>query len=161
MIRLPNPVKLCGIIFASIGSLFFVIGVIMSLNMEVIYLHGEGDVWILPIVFGGVGAICGALGFYLLWQVYHMDSHRKELIEQGRYIWAEAVGVVDDASVRVNGYCGQRLVAHWVDPITEQLYEFYSEITFSSLSRYHEGSPVKVYYFPGSDYQDYTVVLEE
>ena len=47
---------LCGCIFAPVGTLFLVISIFMALNMDYVIAHGEGDVWILPFIFGLLGA---------------------------------------------------------------------------------------------------------
>jgi len=55
---------LCGCIFAPIGTLFLVIPIFLTLSMDYVAAHGEGDVWILPFIFGLLGAILAVIEFW-------------------------------------------------------------------------------------------------
>ncbi len=143
-----------------IGSPFFLIGVWMALNMDYVRAHSEGDAWILPIAFMGLGGLVIVIGVSILLSVVRRIRKNRRLFENNQFVWATVVDVVDDYSITINRRGGSRVIAEWTDESTGLTYSFSSDIVFSNIVGYPEGYKVQVFVDPDSDYQDYVMVLD-
>ena len=151
---------LCGCIFASVGTLFLVISIFMALNMDYVIAHGEGDVWILPFIFGLLGGIFAIIGFALIVVDMKQRKNKRRLIEQGNYVLANIMGVVADPSVRINGWPTFRVECCWEDRITGTNHVFYSENLAMDPTPMIEQNTVRVYVDRESGYQSYFVDID-
>lgn len=151
---------LCGCIFAPVGTLFLVISIFMALNMDYVIAHGEGDVWILPFIFGLLGAILAVIGFALIAVAIKKRKAKKRLVERGYYIIANIMGVVADPSVCLNGWPTFRVECCWEDRVTGTNHVFYSENLAMDPTPMIGQNTVRVYVDRESGYQSYFVDID-
>lgn len=157
MKRTFNVFALCGAIFAFVGIPFSVIGVVFAFNMPYLELHGEGDVWILPVIFIAMGSLTTAIGVFLLWIAMKERKKKKQLIQAGNYVMAKIVGVVEDWSIRINHRPCHRVICVCEDQFSGKKYEFRGEAMMIDPAFYPVGATVKVY-VDKNDWSNYLVI---
>ena len=151
---------LCGAIFALVGFPFLSIGLNFATHMDELRGTGSGNIWLLPILFIFLGGICTALGIWLLWLNYQIVKRRREIIEHGKSIMAEIIGIVEDYQIMVNHRPTYRVQCVYEDPYTGESHTFYSEnITFTQADRIPRGS-IRVFVNRNGNYGEYFVDLD-
>lgn len=154
----PDAFDLCGLIFSVVGLPFLCFGVWAAFNMDYISAHGEGDVWVLPVVFCVLGLTASALGLGLLYHSIRKRSNRKRIVAANNFVFASVTGVVPDFSVRVNGRPSTRVLLSYTDPFSGQEFRFSSDPMFGNLPDVRLDDQVKVY-VDRDDFTDYVVDL--
>lgn len=151
---------LCGAIFALVGFPFLSIGLNFATHMDELKVNGSDNIWLLPVLFIFLGGICTALGIWLLWLNYQLVKQRRELIEHGRSVMAEIVGIVEDYQIMVNNRPTYRVECAYEDPYTRESHVFYSEnITFTQAGCIPRGS-IRVYIDRNGNFGKYFVDLD-
>ena len=120
---------LFGSIFAGIGGIFAVIGLIMTANIEALMAspNSQGDVRILPIIFTGLGLVFVAIGVPFLVIGIKKSRNKKRVISEGNYIYAKVVEIRPNYSVRINGRHPYVAVCEYVDPYGGGVHVFTSD----------------------------------
>lgn len=88
--------SMAGIIFTICGLPVFCLGAWMAMNMEWLEANGEGDVWIMPPLFLGMGGLSLGLGILLVVLWIRRMRARDRALEKGVYFWGEVTGVQTD-----------------------------------------------------------------
>ena len=148
---------LVGGLFTAIGGFFFIIGCLMSFNFQYLAAHGEGDIIILPICFGGLGFLFLVIGVFLLYTQAAEARQKRRLVEQGDFVWADISGFPLDYSVTINRRPMFRVLACYQDPMTGQTYEFASDPIRYDPSPYVVAQKVRVFIDRRSNYKTYTM----
>lgn len=122
-----NPFFLIGLIFACVGSIFVIVGASifaafyfnggsMTVNGIPVYYEpgtvGEGSLLFLGI-FGGMGLIFVVLGVIFLVVAVNRYKAIKALLEEGRYVTARVIDVIQNRSVRINGRFPYKIICQY------------------------------------------------
>ncbi|QDP97003.1 DUF3592 domain-containing protein [Microlunatus elymi] len=86
------------------------------------------DLWLLPIIFTGIGLLFGALGAVFASRLVVGARRRAWLKESGMRIPARIQDVRRIQNVRINGRNPWRIFAGWQDPTTGRQYTFRSDL---------------------------------
>lgn len=155
-----NVFLFCGCIFTPIGIISLVLAYFMAANMEYLITHGEGDVRLMPVIFGFCGAVASVIGIALLVHCFRQRQMKRQLIERGDYITAEIIAVPCDYSVRVNGWPTFRVECSYQDPASGIVHLFLSENLLIDPAYYINQPTVRVYVDRDSDYRSYYVDVD-
>ena len=143
------------IAFIFMGALFTCVGTYVSIQL---LFEEPAMIW-LGLIFVIVGLAILALGIF---GMVHYVARKKEtnaLIDQGLWVPAEIVDIVDDYSVRVNGRPGYRVICQYTDE-NGDCYEFESEMKMSGARKYPFGRKLRVYVDDPTSITDYIVDLK-
>ena len=151
----------CGCIFTPIGIISLVLAGFMAANMDYLMAHGEGDVRLMPLIFGFCGAVSTVIGVILLVHCVRRNRLRRRLIERGEYIIADVTAVPCDYRVRVNGWPTFTVECSYTDPRTGEVHIFQSENLLIDPAYYITQDTVRVYVDRESgDYRHYYVDVD-
>lgn len=150
----------CGCMFTPIGIITLTLAFFMAANMDHLIAHGEGDVWLLPAIFGFCGAVAFIIGAVLLIHCFRRRQVKRRLIEQGDYIIADITAVPCDYSVRVNGWPTFHVECSYRDPASGIVHLFLSENLLIDPTCYISQSTVRIYVDRESDYRNYYVDVD-
>ena len=144
-----SAMKLIGIIYTILGSVFTALGLGLGLGLREVPFF---------LIFGGLGSIFLVLGIVFLILEGRKKRRFQKLVSAGRYLWAEVVDVDIDSSVRVNGSPMRRIVVRYTDPYgTAHLFRS-QPARFNFLPEY-AGKKVRVYCDP-QDLKHYYVDID-
>lgn len=118
--------EIVAIVFTAIGGFFTAAAAVFLLNLDALRMHGSGDVWVLPLVFGAVGVPFLAVGLAFVGVCLHKKAVCRRAAEGGYYVMADVAAIRPDWSVRVNGQCPYVLECHYRDPSSGALHVFKS-----------------------------------
>lgn len=153
-----EPLKIVFGVFAVIGVAFICVGVWSFANIDYLYLHGTGDVGIIPYLFTILGGVFSVVA-YIIFTIFRKKSQKKNtLVSSGKFVLAEISGYVPDFSRLINGRPSYRLESTYHDSLTGKEYRFYSEEVFRHQGK-NMGEKVKVYV--NDDLTDYFIALED
>ena len=156
----PRVILLCGVIFLGVGILFLVLTGWMVTHPQDLEANGRGAVWMLPLIFGGLGAVCTVVGALVLrWQRRSQQKTRR-LLERGDYVLADITSFPIDPRMTVNGLPTFRVECSYRDPMTNTMYVFQSRNVFPDPSRSVTAKTVRVYVDRSSGYRDYYVDVD-
>lgn len=149
-----------GVVFTVIGVLFAGIGGACQLNIEKIANSpsAQGDVRILPVVFGGIGVVFLVIGLIFVGFTVRKRKTKAALLEQGYYIVGRVADIRPDYSVQVNGRNPYFLECHYEDPVTGKMHIFRSGNLFYRPDELL-GSDVRIY-VDADDYAKYYVDIQ-
>ena len=130
-----------GIIFAPIGALFLVIGILISsslyykggnVTINGVYTYcppGEFNIAIGMFlgIFGGLGLIFFILGMILLINGLKRSKAIKQLLEEGKQITATITDIERNQSVRVNGRHPYIVYCEYEDAYSGKIHVFRSD----------------------------------
>lgn len=102
----PSALKIIGLIYCPLGSLFVIIGIALGIFVNPLFLA----------MFGGIGGIFVVLGVIFLVLVAKKKKRYEALVSSGKYFWADVAEISYDASVRINGRCPRILIVRYVAP---------------------------------------------
>lgn len=142
-----------GAVFALIGAIFLVLGVVLGASVE------TEDAVVLRLVFAGIGGLFFVIGVIFLAFVIRKKQRQDALVRTGRYVWGEIADYRYNYNIHVNGRYAIILMVRYFDPYgtvhyfkSRNLYNYgYTELI---------GQKVKVY-FDGSNFNRYYVDLDE
>ena len=129
---------LIGLIFAPIGLLFLVLGILIPAEKI------EGSALAFKGVFCGTGGLFLVLGILFLFLTVQKNSRIKALIAAGNYIMADFAGASLDTSVTVNGQNPYRAQFQFTDPLG-MVHVFRSGILMTDPTPMLAGRQVRVY----------------
>lgn len=155
-----DAVLLCGRIFTPIGIIALVLAGVMAGNMDYIIAHGEGDVKLIPWIFGFTGGVATVIGIVLLVHSVRRQIKKRWLIENGESVIAKITAVPYDYAVRVNGWPTFKVECCYTDPTTRVVHVFESENLLLDPAYYIDQSTVRVYVDRESGYKDYYVDID-
>lgn len=148
---------LCGGIFALCGSVSLTVTVFILKNMDMLRQNGQGDVEILPFIFGLTGTVALGVSIAIFAVFYKKASVRKRLLEAGYSVTANITGFPADYSVRVNRMPTYRMECSYQDPSTGVVHIFRSEPLVYNPAPYVTQRTVCVYVERNSGYKTYYV----
>ena len=120
-----------GMIFSILGAIFLAVALIVAVAVLPAYTGTEDEnLYILPIVFGSMGAIWLLVGIGFLIFVGIKDKKKKELIQNGNMIYAEVTGGSEVFNVQVNGRHPWKLECKYEDPFSGEIYLYSSRNVF-------------------------------
>ena len=152
---------LCGCIFTPIGIVVLVLAVVMAGNIDYLIAHGEGDVELLPWIFGLIGSVAAVIGIALLTRSARMRIKRRLLIENGESVTAEITAIPCNYAVRVNGCPTFKVECRYTDPVTRVVHVFESENLLLDPTCYiDQSTTVRVYVDRESGYKNYSVDID-
>lgn len=120
---------------------FFVIGVGFLAGAFVAHGPGQIVLLILGLAFGGVG---GGLIAYGL----HLKKKEADLRQNGQLIQAEIKEVEINGAIEMNGANPWRVVAHWLNTASNELFVFKSANLWFDPTDYLKGSTIPVFIDP-------------
>jgi len=107
-------------------------------------INGFVSLWLLPLIFGGMGVVFGSVGFIpFVWQ-RRVQRRDDWLRANGRRIFADFDRVEVNTLVRVNGQCPWRIVCQSLDPMTNQVRVYRSHNLWYDPARYITGKTMEV-----------------
>ena len=106
------------------------------------------DRFLLPLIFGGLGAVLAAIGFTVLFARLRGRRIAAQLRASGLPIQAKVLECYRDASVQVNGRSPWRVACQGVHPATGKLQSFTSEAIWVDPSAQLAGREVRVFVDP-------------
>lgn len=148
---------ICGALFTVIGLLFTAFGVTMIVNYESLAAHGNGDVWMLPMIFTALGVTFAVLGIILLCISRHEQTNIKRLIRDNDFVMAEVICLTEDWSVRLNHRPAIRVLCEHKDAFSGRTYMFQSTPLFGPLPSVQTGDSIKVFVDRESNFRKYYV----
>ena len=131
-----------GMIFAPIGLLFLVMGVLFW-HFRV----GEGpdDPRLFLYIFGGVGAVFLLLGLGLLLADVRRRALQRRAYEGGNYVMAQIAGIKAQRNVNINGRCPCVVECHYTDPLTGAVHVYYSRYLYVDVEDLLQSEQAPVY----------------
>lgn len=119
---------ICEIVFGFIGAVFTVLGIFFGIFIEELAAspNSQGNVYIIPWVFGCIGIVFLIVFATLLSVSAKRKNARKQLIENGRCINACVIDVRQDLFVRINNRHPYYVVCEAVNPYTGETLFFKS-----------------------------------
>jgi hypothetical protein len=112
-------------------------------------IDGFAELFLRPLVLGGIGFVLLAIGGGFLWGPAWFARKRGRIIEQGVPVQAKVVGIRRDNSVEINDQSPWVINAEFKDDITGQTISCTSHYLWDDpVCRYPVGSRVTVYYLP-------------
>ena len=132
-----------GIIFAPIGFIFLVLGVLFWF-----FTIGDGSVdqMIFLYTFGGTGAVFFLVGLGLLMADIRRRALLRRAYESGHYVMAKIVGVNEQRNVNMNGRNPFVVECHYTDPGTGVVHVYYSRYLFVNVDDLLLSGEVPVYF---------------
>lgn len=108
------------------------------------------QLWLLPVVFGGLGVIFSGIGI-ALWSVILAKAKKKKwLLSHGQIVHAKIDSVSLDSTMRVNRQHPFRIYAQWHDTMKHMVHVFKSDpIWFDPEPHIHQKT-VPVYIDPAN-----------
>ena len=157
-----NAKILVGGIFAFVGALFAVIGILLYLFADPTNTTGSFDDpvknhMMLCGIFTFMGLIFFFFGIVMLINEIRMMNKKKSLVETGRKIYAVITGVAEDTSITINGRHPYYAIAQYEDPYSGEK-EFYNTRSYDTDLTHTIGATVSVYIDqsnPGLYYVDF------
>ena len=102
---------LFGVIWAAVGTIFLVAGLVGFLNAD---SQPAAPVFV-NLLFTGLGGLFAAIGYTIvLFQIFRA-RRKKNLLENGRRVYAELEEIYQDTSVSVNGRYLWRVSCRYMD----------------------------------------------
>lgn len=98
--------------------------------------------WMLPLILGIMGLVFGGIGFGLTISSAIMAKRRKELLANGRKIYAKIECM--DFTSRDKGADYWKIKASWLNPRDNKVYIFYSEAFYYNPQEYTTSTEVLV-----------------
>ena len=86
------------------------------------------DLWLLPVIFGGLGLVIGGLGSVVVVRWIRTARTRSWLEHSGQRVSARVQEIRPVKSVRINGRNPWRVSAGWQDPNTGRQHTFESDL---------------------------------
>lgn len=151
---------LCGCIFTPIGLITLALAVVMAGNMDYLIAHGEGDVELMPWIFGFTGSVATVTGIALLVYSVRRRVKKRRLIENGESVIAEITAIPYDYAVRVNGWPTFKVECRYTDPVTRVVHIFESENLLLDPAYYINQPTIRVYVDREGGYKDYYVDID-
>ena len=151
---------ICGCVFGAVGLIFLVVGGLVLANLEALAATGQGDVRLLPPIFGGLGALMLAAGVLFIALLVRAKRKIKRLVERGEYVTADIVGFPVDYRVTINGRPTYCVECSYRDPATGVVHVFRSRGLSIDPERYVTAATVRVYVSKESGYRDYYVDID-
>jgi hypothetical protein len=114
------------------------------------------SLWFVSLVFGGLGALFGAIGFIPMRLLRRRDARDEWLRLHGHRIQAGFLRVELNTAIEVNGSSPYRIVCQWLDSSTNQVHVFKSRNIWFGPAAYITGKTLDVMVDPGN-YRRYVV----
>lgn len=147
-----NALWLLGIIYTILGGAFVLMGLVTAL------VTGDSDARLVGGIFAGIGSIFLVLGIMFLAIEIRKLRRANQLLEAGRFLWAEVIDCMPNYNVRINGRHPYTVVVRYVDGRgTVHLFKSGSLRMYVDPSAF--GKQVKVYYEDES-YKHYYVDVD-
>jgi hypothetical protein len=105
-------------------------------NPNAARIDSKIEMWFLPMLFGGLGAVFASIGGGFLAYLVRRRRLREWLALNGMHVKAKFEGVIYDTSIRVNGRNPWRLTAQWQHPVTQKIYSFRSDMIWFDPTPY-------------------------
>ena len=153
-----NVMALCGLLFTCIGGPFFIMGLVMFVNLDILVEDGGPEMFMLPLIFTCLGFIITAIGVVVTYFWLQQRKAKKELIAHGTKVMANILDIVEDWSVRFNGHPGLCVVCEYISP-NGKAFTCTSDPTFGDLHSFTPGRGVQVYVDNVYDVTKYVVDL--
>lgn len=161
---LVNPMSLVGMIFAPIGFVFLIVALIVGINMESIVnsANTNGDVRILPFIFGGLGLLFMVIGTVMVVLAIKKVKESENIIENGYYVDAIITGVHQNHAVTINGRHPLYVECQYEDSETGAIHLFTSDNLWN-CPKDIVGCEIRVFVDSNDfgNYHVYTEVLED
>ena len=153
-------VGIVGLIFTTVGAFFGIIGMILGFRGFLSTGVEREILWILPVVFIGIGVVFFALGLIFIIITVRKRQRQKMAVERGQLIYADVSAVGINTSISVNGRSPYYVECHYKDPVTGTLHVFRSrDLYFDPASVLGQGMMIPVYVMPG-DFDSYYVDVD-
>lgn len=150
--RSVSAMTILGTVFTFLGALFLAMGVVLAWKLP-------ENVKMVGYIFTMVGAPFVVLGAVFLCVHFGKKRSAERLIESGRFVWGDVVGLSRNDSVRVNGRHPVILSVRFQDPYG-RIHMFHSWDLMVPPDESWIGKKVKIYY-AGDNYQKYYVAAED
>jgi hypothetical protein len=111
-------------------------------------IEGWLESWFAATLFGGLGTVFTGVGGGFLIAEVRKRRLREWLRQFGVRIEAKYTGVLYDTSVRINRRHPWRLTAQWLDPATELMHTFESDMLFYDPTDLVQRETVEVWIDP-------------
>ena len=116
-------------------------------------VHSFVGLWLLPTIFGGIGAVFASIGLVAI-VVKSLNDRKNNWLEQnGRRIQADITRVELNTSLEVNGANPFRIVCQWFDPAANQMHIFHSANIWYDPSRFLSGKTIEVLIDPNNPHR--------
>lgn len=141
-------VFILGIVYALLGGIFVVVGVILA---AVLY---KQEARMVGIIFASIGSVFLILGIILLVLRTRKKKIAERLVDGGKYLWAEVIELAPNYNVRVNNRHPYVARARYVDGNgtvhifkSHNLYGYVDEsVLHQQVKVYIEDNSFKKYY---------------
>lgn len=137
-------VSFVGAVFAPIGLIFTIIGLVSAHAIRSGSMQIDGDSTVFKWVFFGVGALFLALGLCFLGAAFVSVRAQKRVFEQGKCVYAEFDHAEEDLNVTINGRHPFRAVLLYTDEFGAQ-HEFRSRDIRQDPTAQLSGLQIPVY----------------
>lgn len=119
---------ICEIVFGFIGAVFTVLGILFGIFIEELAAspNSQGNVYIMPWVFGSIGIVFLLVCAILLSVSVKRGNMRKHLIENGSCINACVIDVRQNLFVRINKRHPYYVICEGINPYTGETLTFRS-----------------------------------
>ena len=148
-----------GLIFAPLGLIFLIVGILVNMNADNRNVHVEGDPRIFLATFGGVGGVFLVLGVAFLVLMIRRRMIHNRLFTQGHYIMAQVTSDMPNYNVRINGCCPYFAECSYTDPNTGILHLFRSRDIYFDPTAIAMDAMVPVYVDP-DNFRHYYVDID-
>lgn len=149
------------LIFGIIGGAFLIPAILTHVFMDRIIASpsSQGNVEILPVVFGIIAATFIGLSGMFWYFDYKYQKKRQRLMESGRRIWARVTDIEVNRYVEVNMRHPRNIICTYEDATSGRTYTFRSDNIFMDAS-YYNGKEISVL-VDNSNYSCYYVEVDE
>ena len=151
-------VSFVGTVFAPIGLIFTIIGLVSAHAIRSGTMQIDGDSTVFKWVFFGVGALFLVLGLCFLGAAFVSVRAQKRVFEQGKCVYAAFERAEENLNVTINGRHPFRAVLLYTDEFGVQ-HEFRSRDVLHDTLAQLTGKPIPVY-IDNDDPEQYYVDLE-
>ena len=151
---------LCGCIFLVVGLFFLTACGVALAHMDELMADRQNDGRLLPLIFGGIGALTAGIGGALLVWLRRQKREIDRLLERGEYVMANITGFPADYRVTINGRPTYRVECSYLDPGTGVLHVFQSRGMLIDPAYCVSAETVPVYVDRESGYQSYYVDVD-
>lgn len=143
-----------GVICVILGGVFVILDLNVAFRLK--------EVWLLGAVYTVIGLIPGIIGVRSLVSAVNTYKRIRELVDQGRYVWAEITDCELNMRIKVNNAHPKYLIARYADAMG-RVREFQSLDTFDRKVKNLVGQKVRVYLGSNVDdyYMDYVELFEQ
>jgi len=114
------------------------------------------QLWILPLILGGLGLIFSGLGYTFLGRSFLHWRKVRWLLRNGQRIQATFVGMELNRRVSYNGAHPWKILVRWENPLTGEVKDFTSDDLLPKPRTPRPDEPIDVYVDPRDD-RRYTV----